>query len=798
MSLLVWLPLTKDTMNHGVSSAIIKDNGSTEEPSGKLGSCRYLNGKTLTVTNFTDLQAANNFSACCWIKFTTLPSSSSAYCICLNGSTSSDYKFILGVYSTDGVTASFRLNGGNSTGTLALNTWYHLAICVSDTTGYMYIDGELVKTAKSLSSTNTATNLVIGGRSNNTSNTSFKGVGGPACYNDVRIYDHCLAPREVKQLAQGLVLHYPMNNDNYTNLLSQSYNFKNSATGKDPTYGFNYKHGDNTTGTSSKDFQSWGSVITANLGDIYTLSFYAKSDNSTGLTTFLYNNVDGVQISNIVASANGTNGTSSDGNCRFKLTPQWQKCCVTYTFNGKRNNVSTALPKTLLFRALAGDCADIAMPKLERGAIATPYALMPSEKLNALKEFDCSGFGNHGTRSTALSYVSNQDGRYSNATSFTSGERIRCNSFSTTGWKDLTMAAWVCPRDTANNTDINTIIIGGAYLAIRTSNNRVTTYCYGMNPTGYHTGKTALPLNTWSHIAAVWDSKNGVHKIYVNGEEDFSVSCTGTSSNGDKKDFGLENDSGRPYKGEMADARIYATALSAADIKTLYKSSVAMLENGVFQAAEFNEEPGLANLKMHKTGSIKGDDISEIGYTSGMKTKVLSDGSAWARIHWLNLTTDKTVFANDAEVAFCNKTNRFSRLGLVDHFKSIDGAYEFMLTYPSLSATAYNRWSQTSSPNVAYGSAEGFTKITTAWTSHFNALTKSNSSGSATYSMNAAANWWAPIGQKTLFNSTGIPAADGSTQTETELWVRIDNLPKLNKISMLDNKSLQALMIQEI
>ena len=44
------------------------------------------------------------------------------------------------------------------------------------------------------------------------------------------------------------------------------------------------------------------------------------------------------------------------------------------------------------------------------------------------------------------------------------------------------------------------------------------------------------------------------------------------------------------------------------------------------------------------------------------------------------------------------------------------GTYEFMLTYPSLSTSLYNRWTQTSSPNA--GTVTGFTPITTAWSGH--------------------------------------------------------------------------------
>ena len=41
--------------------------------------------------------------------------------------------------------------------------------------------------------------------------------------NDIRIYDHCLSPKEVKEIARGLILHYKL--DNYwlcENILTNS------------------------------------------------------------------------------------------------------------------------------------------------------------------------------------------------------------------------------------------------------------------------------------------------------------------------------------------------------------------------------------------------------------------------------------------------------------------------------------------------------------------------------------------------------------------------------------------------
>jgi hypothetical protein len=137
----------------------------------------------------------------------------------LNGSSSSDSKFILGIFSENKTTAVFRLNLSGSIGTLQLNTWYHLAICVSGSTGYMYINGELKNTISI--TPKEASNLVIGGRSTNAAGTTFTGYTN-AYYNDIRIYDHCLSKKEVHELAKGLILHYPLDNNGMggTNLIT--------------------------------------------------------------------------------------------------------------------------------------------------------------------------------------------------------------------------------------------------------------------------------------------------------------------------------------------------------------------------------------------------------------------------------------------------------------------------------------------------------------------------------------------------------------------------------------------------
>ena len=192
-------------------------------------------------------------------------------------------------------------------------------------------------------------------------------------------------------------------------------------------------------------------------------------------------------------------------------------------------------------------------------------------------------------------------------------------------------------------------------------------------------------------------------------------------------------------------------------------------------------------MNFHKNGIISSKGISDTAPLHDMKIKTLSDGGAWARIHWLDVTTDKTWFANASEVAKCtDKTNRYSRMGIVDLFKTSKGVYEFMLTYPSLSSTLYNRWSQTSSPNAT--AVTGFTAITTAWNAHNAGIRYHyNSEKTAFYDCDSGDTWFAAIGQVKSWGTQYIPAADGTSQTSTELWVRIDNLSRQTLLRIYDD-----------
>lgn len=119
------------------------------------------------------------------------------------------------------------------------------------------------------------------------------------------------------------------------------------------------------------------------------------------------------------------------------------------------------------------------------------------------------------------------------------------------------------------------------------------------------------------------------------------------------------------------------------------------------------------------------------------------------------------------------------------------GGYEFMLTYPSLSSEKYNRWKQTISPNSKRAlslDGTGYEEVHTDFSQWKGPITiYDDEAPSSTLYTCAIGNsaWYAPIGQFSIYNG-GIPAANGTIQKSTELWVRIDQMKTEDLVKIYD------------
>ena len=163
----------------------------------------------MTVSNVSI--PATTWSAAAWVYPTTSSASAHQWIFGINGSTAGNFKFGICTYKDKlGVRTS------NSTYTVSnthsLNKWYHICVTYNNRLLKIYIDGILKYTNTSVTASSSTNNFYIGIRGGMAG--AFHGK-----INDIRVYNNCISPAEVKEIAQGLVLHYKL--DNITNGIVQ-------------------------------------------------------------------------------------------------------------------------------------------------------------------------------------------------------------------------------------------------------------------------------------------------------------------------------------------------------------------------------------------------------------------------------------------------------------------------------------------------------------------------------------------------------------------------------------------------
>ena len=210
MALQVWLPLNKegDFQNKGLADITVK--GSPEyDLNGKIGGCyKNYSGKYLTISH--NISDTTEFSFTYWINIPSTITQAKAWQWFMTFSGKSNDVLSNAVVTW---TDYNQLKLYDSTGwdqklwqSFSYDTWYHISVVHTSGNFKIYINGELESRNYNTSSILklTAGNIIIGSGLNSTySKVKF---------NDFRVYNHCLSPKEVKEIFKGLVLHYPLNN----------------------------------------------------------------------------------------------------------------------------------------------------------------------------------------------------------------------------------------------------------------------------------------------------------------------------------------------------------------------------------------------------------------------------------------------------------------------------------------------------------------------------------------------------------------------------------------------------------
>lgn len=804
MSLRIWLPLTYDLRNQGSANASVTNTSVVINANGKLGKC-YSFGTGKSYLKFNDVNFMHNMTECSvslWLKILTWNTSYATYFQFGLGSTPWAH-YIFGLLRNNAnSTLCFTIsNGTNATNancltpTITLNEWYHLTFTYSNGHCKIYVNGAETNDYTTTIVPNFAgiTTGIIGA-CNNGNNYQTN-----CLMNDFRVYDHCLSPEEVREIANGLVLHYKLdgfkNGYGAPNLLKNSQTlgtgFGGSGTTIQNAFGkFAAKYKDNTSGTSYSDTLTYSNAVTVNPSEIYTASFWAKADTEHSIICYFYNNTSGIVQATHRSASNGLNGTpSSDGATTLTITTEWQYYWITWTFGTS----GTAAAKTLLLgRQSAGNSGVyIAAPKLEKNDAPTAWAPAATD---AGAEFDTiidnSGYGHDGIITGTLLHSSDA-GKYNSSFYITNGQTNYITTIDEIGnfSSGITINTWF---------KTNCKSPPGRYHAILTdltTDYHDTIFLISIHDSGFFHGgikinnsltissthHTTLCNGEWHMVTLTYDGT--VMKRYVDGihAEEADQALTGTISAAFSQ-FKIGNSTAF---GEAAkelyinDMRIYVTPLLDSEIKKLYNIGMGMDNKNQIHTYEFNEFA--ATPQLHKTGVLDGL-INEFPYCPyDQQIYVEPDGSAWIRIYHHNNPAAAVFASSDSFTTSVYKDE--DRWFYVSLCNLVD-KWELMVKskYTTSSTEIKRRWVQTINPmtaTFAQVAAANITENTDTGYSHstWGGLYHIGSSTYLCANNGTNGNWWGAVGAWSQHQG-GIPGWLGTPTTTgyNDLYLRIDNV----------------------
>jgi len=582
MALQVWLPLTGDLTQQGLSGVEVTNNGAVVNNDGKLGKCYQFSNNAI-YGDFSGINSMEQMSGSCWVYLTSL--SGAQYFFHFGGQGSYPCKFSL---DYEGSIRSI-INGTEYVSgiTLTINTWYHLTVTFDGNIVKWYVNGE-EKAFKTVTGTFSASNhFAIGSRTNSSAGTTFAYPLNNGRMNDIRIYDHCLSVKEVKELSKGLVLHYKLN-DNY---LSKSENLMpnhlemplgtsaNTSTGTWRLAGTSNMNRSRILISDSPEGKCYGfentGIQTANDGSCYGIDSFPLTGN-TVYTISLWArciNGEGGYAGFCIYNSTEEGGSHTTTLKNYKVTPllstgEWVKCWYTFT-------ASAANTRNIYIGIVT-----------EETNVTTQMCCVHIEKVdNTLDNiiYDSSGYNYNGAIINPLNVTQNTS-KYNNAVMFngaTSGIKIDNLNISDIINTAVTYSFWIKPD---GETGVRSVYFG-SYSGIswsieKTTANKLRLYWNGSPDIAV--SNVTISDGIWQHIVI---TKNGTSdvKVYLNGE--LKQSFTNTHSNLTfPTTFRIGRDTrsndNTPYKGLMSDFRIYATALSADDILELYHTAASIDKQG--------------------------------------------------------------------------------------------------------------------------------------------------------------------------------------------------------------------------
>lgn len=592
MSLKVWLPLDGNVIDSGLLNLKGQIMGSPEWPNGKIGKCLYAGTGATTergISYPTNLvtELGNEFSISVWV----CPKGTHLH---YNGTIASSGNWNTSCWSfgvsQDNSQVDIFSKGYNNyiACPVPVNVWTHLTCTQKNGIIKLYKNGVYVgeKSNQSATLSSDANNFCIGRETYASGYFSFNGL-----INDVRIYDHCLSMREIKENAKGLILHYQLKNKMpATNLV------------KNATYSIYNNHGVPATLTKlSTTYQGCS---------IYRLTMTPTAATQASFRTELWSH--GVYGFSRTFKANTkycfwmyyrpvthndirVGGTASNIGGWTEISPHYYQD-GWYRVGQSRSGSVTADKSDSIFTSFYSPTAtadvpisiDFCCPHLIEGSssiIEEDGYLYDSYDS---REPDVSGYSRHGTLSTKFTYDSNSP-RYSGCYSVGTGY-ITAPTLATAGFANSYTISWW-----SKNADMNGKMAWGFQDGNRLNLYPSSAFCWNTtdgssNPfqkDGSNVGFTTYN-GAWHHYAVTGNGSTTT--LYIDGAVKGTAKTYRPLTGSQIVLSGWSTtDNNYRWNGQLSDYRIYATCLSAQDIKDLFNAPIEIDNAGNIYALDYNE-----------------------------------------------------------------------------------------------------------------------------------------------------------------------------------------------------------------
>jgi len=523
---------------------------------------------------------------------------------------------------------SGQLDINSSSGSVPIGEWVHVAFTrdLKSNSFNMFINGVNVYNHTGIGDLISSTSSLFRiGRDSRTGTTVTNGV-----IDDVKIFDHALSLKEVKELSKAKILHYTFDDfqEPTTNLIESIGNVvRCTKSGNGVLIDWTTNFGD------TYFFFNLKSGTTLTTGDIYTLSFDCSGLPEGKVVKFAWSNVT----------------------------------TIVCTLQNGRNELTFAIPSVTssFFDDIVRDATINNLYlynfQLEAKNHATPFT--PTIRTGLVK--DISGYENNAVLDLNTTPEWTNDSRIGSGAYKFDGTTSGIEK--TGDISDIkTISMWVksqtVPTDSRvllvhQPTGVGLGFYNNGYLILTSTGNRQRTAII-----------SNFKNNDWNHIAVTYSDAK-VPTCYINGVET-TYSTTNDWYVPETTLFIGRRTSGSAFDGQIDDVRIYATALSADDVKELYESKMNIDSKGNLSVAKLSQPPMMNGLVAWypldgnaKDYSGNGNDGTVNGATvvAGLNQDCYSFDGSNGGIN-TNLTSTQLSELNNCSISFCAISNSPSNL----------------------------------------------------------------------------------------------------------------------------------------